>query len=89
MSFDMIRQKLASTTSDRYRNMKEVVDDIRLVFKNAYTFNPKESQVYSDAKSLEEFLDMLLEKWVPSLAYDDTELSEPSVPKRLRRSQHE
>lgn len=40
MSFDMIRQKLASTLSDRYRDIKEVVDDIRLVFKNAYTFNP-------------------------------------------------
>lgn len=39
MSFDMIRSKLASTTSDHYQNMKEVVDDIRLVFKNAYTFN--------------------------------------------------
>lgn len=40
MSFDMIRQKLASTLPDRYRDIKEVVDDIRLVFKNAYTFNP-------------------------------------------------
>lgn len=39
MSFDMIRKKLTSTSSDRYLNMKEVVDDIRLVFKNAYTFN--------------------------------------------------
>lgn len=48
----------------------------------------KESQVYSDAKSLEEFLDMLLEKWVPALAYDDTD-TEPSVPKRLKRSQNE
>lgn len=30
----------------------------------------KESQVYSDAKTLEEYLDIMLEKWVPSLAYD-------------------
>lgn len=49
----------------------------------------KESQVYSDAKSLEEFLDTLLEKWVPSLAYDDSVQTgneeEGPPPKRLRR----
>jgi len=89
MSFDMIRKRLASTSSDHYQSIREVVDDIRLVFKNAYTFNPKESQVYSDAKSLEEFLDMLLEKWIPSLAYDDTDMDLPSAPKRLKRGRDE
>lgn len=50
----------------------------------------KESPIYSDAKSLEEFLDMLLEKWVPSLAYDDSPDNpgddDCSAPKRLRRT---
>uniref|UniRef100_A0A1B6EGQ1 Uncharacterized protein n=1 Tax=Clastoptera arizonana TaxID=38151 RepID=A0A1B6EGQ1_9HEMI len=90
MSFEIIRHKLSGKTSDRYRSMQEVVNDIRLVFKNAYLFNPRESQIYSDAKSLEEFLDMLLEKWVPSLAYDDSVIpvadDDCSEPKRLRRT---
>lgn len=49
----------------------------------------KESQVYSDAKSLEEFLDMLLEKWVPTLAYDDTAPNSEPAPKRMRRAQQD
>lgn len=53
-----------------------------------YFWLQKESQVYSDAKSLEEFLDMLLEKWVPALAYDDTD-TEPSLPKRVKRATHD
>lgn len=89
MSFEIIRRKLSRESTERYNSMKEVISDIRLVFKNAYIFNSKESQVYNDAKSLEEFLDTLLEKWVPSLAYDDSpqtsQEEEGPPPKRLRR----
>lgn len=32
----------------------------------------KESQIYQDARTLEEFFDHLLEKWLPAYAYDST-----------------
>jgi hypothetical protein len=32
----------------------------------------KESQIYQDARTLEEFFDHLLEKWLPGYAYDTT-----------------
>lgn len=40
MSFEKVRQKLSRESTERYNSMKEVVSDIRLVFKNAYIFNP-------------------------------------------------
>jgi hypothetical protein len=32
----------------------------------------KDSQIYQDARTLEEFFDHLLEKWLPTYAYDST-----------------
>ena len=34
-----------------------------------------DSQVYQEARSLEEFFEKLLLKWAPSYAYDDTFLA--------------
>lgn len=75
--------------------------DIRLMFKNAFTYNPVsrskclilfvlfaivsfffvslstsflfqvDSQVYQEARNLEEFFEKLLLKWSPNYAYDD------------------
>ncbi|XP_075234679.1 transcription intermediary factor 1-alpha-like isoform X2 [Lycorma delicatula] len=97
MSFDKIRSKLDPTNeaTEKYQSMAEVVRDIKLVFRNAYLYNPKESQVFTDAKTLEEYLDIMLEKWVPSLAYDaylqsfqDEEEEDESIQplKRIRRA---
>lgn len=71
ISLDMIRTKLSPSCESGYKSVSEVIADIRQVFKNAYEYNDKDSQVYSDAKSLEEFLDQMLEKWLPDYAYDE------------------
>ncbi|XP_049937524.1 E3 ubiquitin-protein ligase TRIM33-like isoform X2 [Schistocerca serialis cubense] len=71
MSLDIIRRKLDSTHPEHYSSMRDFVADVRLIFNNAYLFNP-ESQVYQDAKTLEEFFDSLLQKWLPQYAYDTT-----------------
>ncbi|XP_039295155.1 E3 ubiquitin-protein ligase TRIM33 isoform X3 [Nilaparvata lugens] len=70
MSFEKVRQKLdpADTTVEKYTCVEDVISDIRLIFKNAYIYNSINSQVYTDAKTLEELLDQMLEKWIPALA---------------------
>lgn len=40
MSLDKIRRKLDVNDVSHYDNLQEVVSDIRLIFKNAYIFNP-------------------------------------------------
>jgi hypothetical protein len=72
MSLDKIRRKLDVNDVSHYDSLQEVVGDIRLIFKNAYVFNPKESQIYQDARTLEEFFEHMLEKWLPTYAYDPT-----------------
>nr|CAD7461801.1 unnamed protein product [Timema tahoe] len=70
MALDVVRRKLDPVDPEHYSTIREFIADIRLIFRNAYIFNPKESQVFQDAKSLEEFFDSLLEKWLPAYAYD-------------------
>ena len=41
------------------------------MFKNCYTFHDKLSDYYTQAKSLEERLDEVLEVWLPDFAYDE------------------
>ncbi|XP_060532404.1 E3 ubiquitin-protein ligase TRIM33 isoform X2 [Cylas formicarius] len=87
IALDTIRQKLNWNAEGRYRHTEELVRDVRLMFKNAYTFNPVDSQVYSDAKTLEKFFDEQLEKFLPEYAYEtfdeDDEVHPPS--KKYRR----
>lgn len=40
MSLDKIRRKLDVNDVSHYDSLQEVVGDIRLIFKNAYVFNP-------------------------------------------------
>lgn len=39
----------------------------------------KESQIYHDAKTLEEFFNQLLEKWLPAYAYEHIESDDDFV----------
>ncbi|XP_067000025.2 E3 ubiquitin-protein ligase TRIM33 [Anabrus simplex] len=91
MSLEIIRRRIDPSEVEHYSNLREFVSDMRLIFRNAYTFNPKESQVYQDAKTLEEFFDTLLEKWLPAYAYDtttagsDDEYDNDIPPRKYRR----
>lgn len=39
MALDTIRQKLDWSSEEQYKNMEQLVRDVRLMFKNAYTYN--------------------------------------------------
>ncbi|KAG8222695.1 hypothetical protein J437_LFUL002752 [Ladona fulva] len=79
MSLDIIRSKLDPDHVKHYKVLGEFVDDVRQVFSNAYTFNPEESQVFSDARALEEFFTDLLKKWLPVyLDEDEFDQADPS-----------
>ncbi|XP_078051959.1 E3 ubiquitin-protein ligase TRIM33 [Augochlora pura] len=75
IALDVIRDKLKQDHPNHYADLRQVMADIRLMFKNAFTYNPVESQVYQEARNLEEFFEKLLLKWAPNYAYDDPFLS--------------
>ncbi|XP_076767124.1 E3 ubiquitin-protein ligase TRIM33 isoform X2 [Xylocopa sonorina] len=75
IALDVIREKLKPEHPNHYTDLRQVMADIRLMFKNAFTYNPVESQVYQEARNLEEFFEKLLLKWAPNYAYDDPFLS--------------
>ncbi|XP_044735141.1 E3 ubiquitin-protein ligase TRIM33 isoform X2 [Chrysoperla carnea] len=71
MALEVIRQKLDWNSSDHYTEIIQLITDLRLMFRNAYNYNERGTQVYNDAQRLEEFLDQQLEKWLPAYAYED------------------
>lgn len=40
IALDIIRDKLDPENENHYADLKQVMDDIRLMFKNAFTYNP-------------------------------------------------
>ncbi|CAH0718869.1 unnamed protein product, partial [Brenthis ino] len=68
MCLDMIRLRLQPGADARYATAAQFVADVRLLFRNAYRYNPPDSQLYKDAKKLEEFFDAQLLKWLPEYA---------------------
>ncbi|XP_033218838.1 E3 ubiquitin-protein ligase TRIM33 isoform X2 [Belonocnema kinseyi] len=71
MALDIIRNKLKPDNAEHYTDLRQVMADIRLMFKNAFLYNPVESPIYQEARNLEEFFEKLLLKWAPNYAYDD------------------
>ncbi|KAJ8721128.1 hypothetical protein PYW08_006593 [Mythimna loreyi] len=83
MCLDMIRLKLQPHNPQRYTHVAQFVADVRLLFRNAYRYNPPDSIIYKDAKRLEEFFDAQLLKWLPEYAYWSGEGEPPSKRARL------
>jgi len=73
IALDSIRHKLDWTAEDHYTCMADLIKDVRLMFKNAYTYNEEGTQVFNDAKTLEKFFDEQLEKFLPLFAYENFE----------------
>lgn len=84
IALDVIRQKLNWSNEIHYKSINELVKDVRLMFNNAYTFNPVDSQVYSDAKALEKFFDEQLEKFLPDYSFSEND-EDGQPPKKYRR----
>jgi hypothetical protein len=40
MSLDIIKKRLEPTHPDSYKDIQQFIDNVRLIFKNAYAFNP-------------------------------------------------
>ncbi|XP_041969515.1 E3 ubiquitin-protein ligase TRIM33 [Aricia agestis] len=68
MCLDAVRARLQPAADHRYTSPAQFVADVRLIFQNAYVANPPESQLYKDAKRLEEFFDAQLVKLLPEYA---------------------
>ncbi|XP_028035606.1 E3 ubiquitin-protein ligase TRIM33 isoform X4 [Bombyx mandarina] len=84
MCLDAIRMKLQPGSASRYAHVERFLADVRLLFRNAYAYNPPDSQVYKDAKRLEEFFDAQLLKWLPEYAYWNGEAEGEAPTKRPR-----
>ncbi|XP_045504983.1 transcription intermediary factor 1-alpha [Colias croceus] len=82
MCLDVIRMKLQPRSAGRYTHEAQFVADVRALFRSVYRHKPADSQLYKDAKKLEEFFDAQLLKWLPEYAYWSGEGEPPA--KRAR-----
>eukprot|EP00262_Sarcandra_glabra_P011457 TRINITY_DN2747_c0_g1_i1.p1 TRINITY_DN2747_c0_g1~~TRINITY_DN2747_c0_g1_i1.p1 ORF type:complete len:380 (+),score=103.08 TRINITY_DN2747_c0_g1_i1:172-1311(+) len=64
MDFGTIRNQMEAKDGTAYKNVREIYADVRLVFKNAMTYNDERSDVHVMAKTL---LDKFEEKWLQLL----------------------
>ncbi|XP_042240001.1 transcription intermediary factor 1-alpha-like isoform X2 [Homarus americanus] len=86
MALEIVKRKLMPDNPDHYEGLEDFVRDIRLIFKNCYEFNPKDTEIYQNAKILEDFFEQLLEKWLTAYAFDamDT-MDEPDTPEPKKK----
>lgn len=60
MDFGTIRRKMDAKDATGYKNVCDICEDVRLVFKNAVTYNDDQSDVHVMAKTLSQKFE---EKW--------------------------
>merc|ERR1719167_649267 len=70
IALDVIKDRISEDSPQQYTSVKMFLADLRKMFRNCFTFNQKESEIYKQAKKMEESLDALLELWVPEFAND-------------------
>ncbi|XP_069984080.1 E3 ubiquitin-protein ligase TRIM33 isoform X5 [Penaeus vannamei] len=86
MALEIVKRKLAPDSQDHYEDLEDFVKDIRLIFKNCYEFNPKDTEIYQNAKILEDFFEQLLEKWLVDYAFDSMDnVDEPDTPQPKKK----
>ena len=61
IALDVIKERLDEENPDQYGSVRDFVADLRKMFRNCFTFNLRESEIYKHAKKLEEKLDQLLQ----------------------------
>lgn len=64
MDFGTIKNQMEAKDGSGYKNVREICTDVRLVFKNAMTYNDEKSDVHVMAKTL---LARFEEKWLQLL----------------------
>lgn len=91
MALEIVKKKLVPESNEHYDSLEEFVRDIRLIFKNCYEFNPKDTEIYQNAKILEEFFEQLLEKWLVDYAFDAMEeetIDAPDTPQPKKKKKN-
>ena len=63
IALDSIKERLDEENPDQYSSVRSFLADLRKMFRNCFTFNSKESEIYKHAKKLEDKLDKLLQVW--------------------------
>ena len=61
IALDVIKEMLDEENPQQYSSVRSFLADLRKMFRNCFTFNLKESEIYKHAKKLEDKLDKLLE----------------------------
>ena len=61
IALDVIKERLDEENPDQYTGTRAFLADLRKMFRNCFTFNVKESEIYKHARKLEDKLDKLLE----------------------------
>ena len=65
IALDVIKERLDEENPDQYAETRAFLADLRKMFRNCFTFNVKESEIYKHARKLEDKLDMLLKVKFP------------------------
>ncbi|XP_073014016.1 transcription factor GTE1-like [Typha latifolia] len=76
MDFHTIQTRMEAKDDTRYKNVREIYSDVRLVFTNAMKYNKERSDVHVMAKTL---LDKFEEKWLqllPKVVEEETRKKE-------------
>lgn len=66
IALDVIRNKLKPENENHYTDLKQVMADIRLMFKNAYTFNSvRIKELNNNFIAIKKFMNMFLAcRWI-------------------------
>ncbi|XP_043698402.1 transcription factor GTE6-like [Telopea speciosissima] len=83
MDFSTIKNQMEAKDGSGYKNVREICTDVRLVFKNAMTYNEEKSDVHVMAKTL---LAKFEEKWLqllPKVIEEETRRKEEEAEAQL------
>ncbi|PIA59002.1 hypothetical protein AQUCO_00400096v1 [Aquilegia coerulea] len=83
MDFSTIKNQMEAKDGTGYKNVREICADVRLVFKNAMTYNEERNDVHVMAKTL---LEKFEEKWLqllPKVTEEETRRKEEAEEFRL------
>merc|ERR1719323_2893487 len=70
IALDVIKERLDEENPDQYTSVRNFLSDLRKMFRNCFTFNNRESEIYKHARKLEGKLDQLLQIWAPEFVGD-------------------
>ncbi|XP_055929589.1 E3 ubiquitin-protein ligase TRIM33-like isoform X2 [Argiope bruennichi] len=68
MELETMKMKIAPSHFEHYKTVEEFIDDMILILSNCYTYNPKDSALYTTGKQIELFFKNLLLEYLPKYA---------------------